>query len=164
MMAYQSGLVHLHSRIAVPVRGLKNTAFGEEHQNDSLATTVGKIIFNGMFPADFPFINEVSKENFAATPEKYFIKPGQDVKEFIQSREVVPAFKKKDLGTIIAEVFKRYSVDETAEILDQIKSMGFKYSTTAGITVALSDIEVAPNKEQHVDEGRARAEALKKMQ
>ncbi|WP_287941276.1 DNA-directed RNA polymerase subunit beta', partial [Faecalibaculum rodentium] len=164
MMAYQSGQVHLHSRIAVPVKGLKNTAFGEEHQNDYLATTVGKIIFNGMFPADFPYINEVSKENFVATPDKYFIKPGQNVKEFIQSREIVPAFKKKDLGTIIAEVFKRYSVDETAEILDQIKSMGFKYSTTAGITVALSDIEVAPNKEQHVDEGRAKAEALKKMQ
>ena len=64
MMAYQSGQVHLHSRIAVPVKGLKNTAFGEEHQNDYLATTVGKIIFNGMFPADFPYINEVSKENF----------------------------------------------------------------------------------------------------
>ena len=57
MMAYQSGQVHLHSRIAVPVKGLKNTAFGEEHQNDYLATTVGKIIFNGMFPADFPYIN-----------------------------------------------------------------------------------------------------------
>lgn len=55
-------------------------------------------------------------------------------------------------------------MDETAETLDQIKSLGFKYSTTAGITVALSDIEVAPNKEMHVDEGRKKAEALKKMQ
>ncbi|WP_438588790.1 DNA-directed RNA polymerase subunit beta' [Dubosiella newyorkensis] len=163
-LAYQIGQVHLHSRIAVPVKGFKKTSFGDEHANDYLATTVGKIIFNGMFPADFPYLNEVSSENFKHTPDKYFIKPGQNIKKFIEELPITPAFKKKDLGSIIAEVFKRYSVDETAETLDQIKSLGFKYSTTAGITVALSDIEVAPNKEMHVDEGRKKAEALKKMQ
>ena len=73
-------------------------------------------------------------------------------------------YKKKDLGKVIAEVFKRYSVDETAEILDQIKAKGFKYSTVAGITVSLSDIEVAPNKWEHVDEGREKADQLKRLQ
>ncbi|MFR7639050.1 MAG: DNA-directed RNA polymerase subunit beta' [Allobaculum sp.] len=164
MLAYKTGQVHLHSRIAVPVSGLNKTSFAPEHANDYLATTVGKIIFNGMFPEDFPFLNEVSAENFQATPERYFIKPGEDVKEFIRELPLAEAVKKKDLGKVIAEVFKRYKVDDVADILDQIKSLGFKYSTVAGITVALSDIEVAPNKEQHVDEGREKADELKHYQ
>ncbi len=164
MLAYKTGQVHLHSRIALPVSGLNKESFGPEHANDYLATTVGKIIFNGMFPSDFPYLNEVSKENFEKTPEKYFIKPGTDVKKFIADLPTVEAVKKKDLGKVIAEVFKRYKVDDVAEILDEIKSLGFKYSTVAGITVALSDIEVAPNKEKHIDEGREKADQLKHLQ
>ena len=164
MLAYKTGQVHLHSRIAVPVSGLHKESFGPEHANDYLATTVGKIIFNGMFPSDFPYLNEVSKENFEATPERYFIKPGTDVKAFIADLPTAEAVKKKDLGKVIAEVFKRYKVDDVAEILDEIKSLGFKYSTVAGITVALSDIEVAPNKEEKIDVGREKADQLKHLQ
>ena len=164
MLAYQTGQVHLHSRIALPVKGMNKTSFNPVHENDYLITTVGKIIFNDMFPADFPYINEVSKENFEETPDKYFVKPGEDIKAYIEQLPIVDAVKKKDLGKVIAEVFKRYSVDETAEILDQIKAKGFKYSTVAGITVSLSDIEVAPNKWEHVDEGREKADQLKRLQ
>lgn len=164
MLAYQTGQVHLHSRIALPVKGMNKTSFNPVHENDYLITTVGKIIFNDMFPADFPYINEVSKENFEETPARYFVKPGEDIKAYIEQLPIVDAVKKKDLGKVIAEVFKRYSVDETAEILDQIKAKGFKYSTVAGITVSLSDIEVAPNKWEHVDEGREKADQLKRLQ
>ena len=164
MLAYKSGEVHLHSRIGLPVKGLKKTSFAPEHENDYLVTTVGKTIFNSMFPADFPYINEVSEANFKATPEKYFVKPGNSVKDYIKQLPLTDPVIKKDLGKVIAEVFRRYPVDQTAEILDQIKSFGFKYSTVAGITVALSDIEVAPHKEEHVAEGRARADELKRMQ
>ena len=164
MLAYQTGQVHLHSRIALPVKGMNKTSFNPVHENDYLITTVGKIIFNDMFPADFPYINEVSKENFEETPDKYFVKPGEDIKAYIEQLPIVDAVKKKDLGKVIAEVFKRYSVDETAEILDQVKAKGFKYSTVAGITVSLSDIEVAPNKWEHVDEGREKADQLKRLQ
>ena len=164
MLAYKNGDVHLHSRIAVPVQGLGKTSFKPEHENDYLITTVGKIIFNGMFPEDFPYINVVSAENFEATPDRFFAKPGTDIKEFIANLPTEEAVKKKDLGKVIAEVFKRYPVDKTAEILDQIKALGFKYSTVAGITVALSDIEVAPNKEKHVAKGREAADHLKKLQ
>ena len=164
MLAYQTGQVHLHSRIALPVKGMNKTSFNPVHENDYLITTVGKIIFNDMFPADFPYLNEVSKENFEETPAKYFAKPGEDIKAYIEQLPIVDAVKKKDLGKVIAEVFKRYSVDETAEILDQIKAKGFKYSTVAGITVSLSDIEVAPNKWEHVDEGREKADQLKRLQ
>ncbi|MBP3852235.1 MAG: DNA-directed RNA polymerase subunit beta' [Erysipelotrichaceae bacterium] len=163
-MAYKSHLIHLHSRIAVPVKGLNKTSFDPIHADDYLVTTPGKIIFNSMFPADFPFIEEVSKSNFEHTPDQYFIRQGQDIKKYIEELPVAGAVKKKDLGKVIAEVFARYSVDQTAEILDQIKDLGFRYSTVAGITVALSDIEVAPNKEEKVKEGQEKAEQLKYFQ
>ena len=164
MMAYQSKQVHLHTRIALPVCNMHKTSFDEKHKNDYLITTVGKIVFNSMFPEDFPYINEVSKENFVSTPDKYFVSPGQNIKEYIAAMPLVDAVKKKDLGKVIAEVFKRYDADQTAEILDQIKSLGFEYSTVAGITVALSDIEVAPHKDEYIDEGRVKADQLKHLQ
>ena len=164
MMAYQSKQVHLHTRIALPVCNMHKTSFDEKHKNDYLITTVGKIVFNSMFPEDFPYINEVSKENFVSTPDKYFVSPGQNIKECIEAMPLVDAVKKKDLGKVIAEVFKRYDADQTAEILDQIKLLGFEYSTVAGITVALSDIEVAPHKDEYIDEGRVKADQLKHLQ
>ena len=164
MMAYQSKQVHLHTRIALPVCNMHKTSFDEKHKNDYLITTVGKIVFNSMFPEDFPYINEVSKENFVSTPDKYFVSLGQNIKEYIEAMPLVDAVKKKDLGKVIAEVFKRYDADQTAEILDQIKSLGFEYSTVAGITVALSDIEVAPHKDEYIDEGRVKADQLKHLQ
>ena len=163
LMAYQTQQIHLHSRIAIPARNLKKTCFTKEQENMYLLTTVGKVIFNNMFPEDFPFLNEVSEANFKATPEKFFIPMGSDVKEEIKKLPITSAFKKKDLGKIIGEVFKRYSTEKTSEILDQIKDYGFKYSTVAGVTVSLSDIEVAPHKEDHVEYGKEKAEELKML-
>ena len=164
IMAYKAHQIHLHSRIVVPVAGMKKESFDPIHANDYLVTTPGKIIFNSMFPSDFPFIEEVTKENFEKTPDRFFIRPGQDIQASISALPIVSAVKKKDLGKVIAEVFSRYSTDETAEVLDQIKSLGFRYSTIAGITVALSDIEVAPDKDKYVAEGREKAEELKYLQ
>ncbi|MDE6476286.1 MAG: DNA-directed RNA polymerase subunit beta' [Erysipelotrichaceae bacterium] len=162
-MAYETKQVHLHSRIAILAGALKKTSFTHEQNSQYLLTTVGKIIYNNMFPLDFPYLNEISKENFEATPDKYFIPMGQNVVEAIQALPIVPAFKKKDLGKVIGEVFKRYSTEKTSQILDEIKDMGFKFSTVAGITVSLADIEVAPNKQKHVDNGKEKAEQLKKL-
>ena len=163
LMAYQTQQIHLHSRIAIPARALNKASFTEEQNRKYLLTTVGKVIFNNMFPTDFPFLNEVSAENFVATPERFFLEMGKDVKEAIKSMPVTAAFKKKDLGKIIGEIFKRYSTEKTSEILDQIKDMGFQYSTVAGVTVSLSDIEVAPHKEEHVEYGKQKAEELKTL-
>ena len=163
LMAYQTEQIHLHSRIAIPARALKKTSFTAEQQNKYLLTTVGKVIFNNMFPSDFPFLNEVSGENFKATPDRYFLEMGKDVKEAIRNLPITPAFKKKDLGKIIGEIFKRYTTEKTSQILDEIKDMGFKYSTVAGVTVSLSDIEVAPHKEDHVEYGKEKAEELKTL-
>ena len=57
-----------------------------------------------MFPADFPYLNEVSTENFQATPDKYFVPMGCDIKAALQELPIVSAFKKKDLGKVIGEV------------------------------------------------------------
>ncbi|MEG0709995.1 MAG: DNA-directed RNA polymerase subunit beta' [Longicatena sp.] len=161
LMAYQTEQIHLHSRIGIPARAMNKESFSEKQQNQYLLTTVGKVIFNNMFPTDFPYLNEVTAENFVATPERYFLDMGHDVKAAIRALPIVSAFKKKDLGQIIGEIFKRYSTIKTSEILDQIKDMGFKYSTVAGVTVSLSDIEVAPHKEDHVIYGKEKAEELK---
>ncbi len=163
LIAYQLQDIHLHSRIAIPAIALGKSCFTEEQESKYLLTTVGKVIFNDIFPHDFPFLNEVSNENFKATPEKFFLDMGRDVKMAIKELPITAAFKKKDLGKIIGEVFKRYSTEKTSEILDKIKDMGFKYSTVAGITVSLSDIEVAPNKEKHVEYGKKKAEELKRL-
>ncbi len=160
LLAYENKQVHLHSRIAILAKSLKKTCFTPKQNEMYLITTVGKVIYNGMFPHDFPYLNEVSTENFKATPDKYFVPMGTDVKEALKDIEIVAAFKKKDLGKVIGEVFKRYDVDTTSEILDEIKNMGFKYSTVAGITVSLADIEVAPNKAEYVERGKQDAAKL----
>ena len=158
MMAYQTGVVHLHNRIALPARAVNKTGFTEEQNNKYLLTTVGKIIFNGVFPADFPYLNEVTPENLKATPDSEFVPLGTDIKKELAGRKVASEFKKKDLGNLIAAVFDHYKTNGTSDILDSLKDMGYLYSTLAGMTVALSDISVAPNKEALVAEGRKKAE------
>ncbi len=66
-------------------------------------------------------------------------------KHFASVKTISP-FRKKFLGNIIAEVFKRFHITETSKMLDRMKDLGFKYSTKAGITVAISDIVVLPEK------------------
>ena len=163
LMAYQVGVVHLHTRIAIPAYTLHKTCFTEKQNNSYLLTSVGKIIFNNVFPADFPYLNEASAESLKKTPDTEFVPFGSDVKKEIQSRKVTPEFKKKDLGNLIAAVFDKYKINGTSDILDSLKDMGYLYSTTAGMTVALSDISVAPNKEQIVSEGKLKADQLNNL-
>ena len=160
LMAYQVGSVHLHTRIALPAKTLHKTGFTEKQNESYLLTTVGKIIFNNVFPADFPYLNAVNAETLRATPDSNFVPMGTDLKKEIASRKIAPEFKKGNLGDLIAAVFDKYKTEGTSDILDALKDMGYLYSTTAGMTVALSDISVAPHKEELVSAGRAQAEQL----
>ncbi len=160
LMAYQVGSVHLHTRIALPAKTLHKTGFTEKQNESYLLTTVGKIIFNNVFPADFPYLNAVNAETLKATPDSNFVPMGTDLKKEIASRKIAPEFKKGNLGDLIAAVFDKYKTEGTSDILDALKDMGYLYSTTAGMTVALSDISVAPHKEELVSAGRAQAEQL----
>ena len=169
LTAYQTGEVHLHTRIAIPGNKVGKTCFTEYQNSCYLLTSVGKIIFNNVFPADFPYLNECNEANLRVTPNDDFVEPGTDIKKEIQSRPVTSEFKKGDLGNLIAAVFEKYKngngdVDSpevrTSDILDSLKDMGYLYSTLAGMTVALSDISVAPHKEELVAEGKKKADQL----
>ena len=148
LMAYANKQVHLHTRVAIPAKSLKKTCFTKEQEEKYLITTIGKLIFNDQFPPDFPYINYVTPETLKAVPDSYFTEVGSDIKQVIRDRKIAPEFKKKDLSNVIAEVFNRYQTNGSSEILDNIKDLGFEYSTVAGMTVSLSDINVAPNKEK----------------
>jgi DNA-directed RNA polymerase subunit beta' len=161
-LAYQHGKVSLHTRIAIPAKSLGKTSFTAKQQDALLMTTVGKIIFNEIFPADFPYINFGKKENLLhGTPDQFFIfEKGVDVKERIQQLPVQGAIIKGFLGSIIGEVFRRYGTTETAEILDRIKSLGFRFSTRAGITISVADIIVPEKKREILEDAEKKVQTV----
>ncbi|MGC8230651.1 DNA-directed RNA polymerase subunit beta' [Pseudobacillus badius] len=164
LIAYQNGYVHLHTRVAVAASALNNQTFTEEQNKKLLITTVGKMIFNEILPDTFPYINEPTNTNLVVkTPEKYFVEPTENVKEHIQKQELIAPFKKKILGNIIAEVFKRFKITETSKMLDRMKDLGFKHSTKAGITVGVADIVVLGEKEQILKEAQAKVDNVLKQ-
>ena len=150
--AWQNGYVHLHSRVAVDPNQLGEKPFTPEQKEKLMVTTVGKIIFNSIMPSEFPYLNEPTDFNLTVqTPDKYFVPAGTDIPAFIQEQPLVGPFKKKNLGNVIAEVFKRYKVTETSRMLDRMKDLGYKHSTSAGITVGIADIMVLEEKHHLID-------------
>ncbi|KKK37044.1 DNA-directed RNA polymerase subunit beta' [Mesobacillus campisalis] len=164
LLAYQNGYAHLHTRVAVHAGSLGNQTFTEEQNGQLLLTTVGKLIFNEILPASFPYINEPTKTNLEEkTPEKYFVPKGADVREIIKGMPLVDPFKKKILGNIIAEVFKKFQITETSKMLDRMKDLGFRFSSKAGITVGVADIVVLGEKEQIINEAQTKVDNVMKQ-
>ena len=164
MLAYQNGYVHLHSRIAIHASALPHKPFTEWQKERMLVTTVGKLLFNEIMPDEFPYLNEPSMENLeVATPDKYFLEPGSNIKEEIAKQPIVLPFKKKNLGKIIAEVFKRFHITETSMMLDRMKDLGYKYSTRAGLTVGIADISVAGNKKTILSDAHNQVDEISKL-
>lgn len=164
VLAYNNGYVHLHSRIAVPASSLAHKPFTDWQKERMMVTTVGKLLFNEIMPNEFPYLNEPTMENLeVATPDKYFLEPGANIKEEIAKREIVSPFKKKNLGQIIAEVFKRFHITETSMMLDRMKDLGYKFSTRAGLTVGIADISVADNKKEILSEAHKQVDNISKL-
>ena len=164
ILAYQNGYVHLHTRVAVHAGSLNNETFTEEQNKKLLLTTVGKLIFNEILPSSFPYINEPTKSNLEVeTPARFFVEPGTDVKQAISEMDVVDPFKKKILGNIIAEVFKKFKITETSKMLDRMKDLGFKHSTKAGITVGVADIVVLGEKQEIIAEAQTKVDNVQKQ-
>ena len=153
MLAYQTKQIHLHNRIAIRGSVLAKEGLTDEMNSSYLITTVGKIIFNQIFPKDFPYLNEVNKDNLTANQAKFFVPKGTNIKEFIQGQKCRNPFIKKDIGKIVDEIFRRYQSKITSQVLDDLKDQGFAYSTVAGITVSISDINVIPGKQDLIAEG-----------
>ncbi|WP_072218862.1 DNA-directed RNA polymerase subunit beta', partial [Listeria monocytogenes] len=162
-LAYQNGYVHLHSRIAVFAGSIPNERFTDEQRNQLLITTVGKLIFNTILPKSFPYINEPTKFNLEIeTPAKYFVDTTTDVRAHIAAQELIDPFKKKILGNIIAEVFKKFHITETSKMLDRMKDLGFKISTKAGMTVGIADILTLEEKHEILEKAHDTVEKITK--
>lgn len=161
MHAYNAKAVHLHTRIAIKAASLNNKTFTDAQNSNYLITTVGKVFFNEIFDGEFPFINEPGSDNLVATPDKYFVPMGVDVKEHIAKQPIVKPLDKKALGNIINEVFKNSEMSNTSVMLDKLKDQGFYYSTIAGITVSVYDIQVPEAKYALFDKADAELEVIK---
>ncbi|MDR3215322.1 MAG: DNA-directed RNA polymerase subunit beta' [Bacilli bacterium] len=157
IMAYENKVLDLHARIGVRVSSLNKTYFEDNNLNCFMVTTLGKLIFNDIFDPSFPYLNEQTLENLEVTPSKYIIMQGENIREYIKSLDKNEPFKKKYLGQIISEVFKRFKTHETARMLDEMKNLGFKYSTKAGVTVSIADIEVSEVKNTLIEDAEINA-------
>ena len=169
LLAYQTKQIHLHNRIAILGSALLKSGFSEEEKKSYILTSVGKVIFNLIFPADFPYLNEVSEKSLAGDKPslRKFIAPrGTNIPEEIAKRPVLKPFGKKDLGKIINAIFQRYDRQgnpKTSAVLDKIKDQGFHYSTVAGLSIALSDIHMVQGKEDILKQGDEKVEELTDM-
>ena len=156
ILAYQTKQIHLHNRIAILGKALMKKGFTEEMNRSYLLTSVGKVIFNQIFPSDFPYLNEVNSRNIASDLPEYFVPMGTDVKKVIASMPLRTPVKKGDLGKIINEIFQRYDRKgnpKTSAVLDKMKDQGFQYATVAGFTISIDDIHIVEGKEQILEEG-----------
>ena len=163
VMALRNGYVHLHTRVGIATDSL-NKPWTEAQQHKILLTTVGKILFNDIMPAELPYLQEPNNANLTeGVPAKYFLEPGQDVKAAIEKLELNVPFKKKNLGNIIAEIFKRFRTTETSAFLDRLKDLGYHHSTLAGLTVGIADIPVVEDKAEIIEESHKRVEQITKQ-
>lgn len=129
LMAYQDGVISIHAAIKVRV----TKEIGEEKIQRLISTTVGKIIFNEHIPQDLGFVDRSKPENAL-------------------NLEIDFKVDKSMLGKIIEKCIKIHGTAMTAQVLDKIKAMGYKYSTKAAITVAVCDASIPPQKKRILED------------
>ena len=139
LMAYQDGVISIHAAIKVRV----TKEIGEETIQRLIDTTVGKIIFNEHIPQDLGFVDR-------SDPEKAL------------NLEIDFKVGKKQLGQIIERCIKIHGTAMTAQVLDKVKALGFKYSTKAAITVAVCDASIPPQKKQILEDADEQVEEINK--
>ncbi|MDD3260860.1 MAG: DNA-directed RNA polymerase subunit beta' [Oscillospiraceae bacterium] len=125
IMAYDAKAIELHAKIKVR-RYLQIDGVQKEALVD---TTVGKIIFNRPIPQDLGFVDRSNPDNLFKFEVDFLV-------------------GKKQLGNIIERCIKTHGTAKTSEVLDCIKAQGYKYSTLSGITVAVSDATIPPQKKE----------------
>ncbi|WP_314063764.1 DNA-directed RNA polymerase subunit beta', partial [uncultured Vagococcus sp.] len=163
-LAWKNGYVHLHTRIGLQTSSMPEKPFTDWQRERTLITTVGKAIFNEIMPPEFPYLNEPTDYNLTIqTPDKYFVENGTDIPAHIKEQPLLGPFKKKNLGNIIAEVFKRFKITETSRMLDRMKDLGYKHSTIAGMTVGIADIVVLHEKHEMIEEAHTKVENVTKQ-
>ncbi len=133
IIAYENKEVGMHAKVFV--RMVKVDEEGNE-KHKKVETTVGRIIYNKGIPQDLGFVDRTNPEN-EFEPEINFV------------------VNKKKLGKIVEKSINQYGLSRSAELLDYIKSTGFKYSTTGGITVSIEDVKVPEAKKEILAQAQA---------
>ena len=139
LMAYQDGVITLHSKIKARSTRIVN----DTPVTQLIDTTVGKIIFNEHIPQDLGFVDRSKPENIAKL-------------------EIDFKVGKKELGKIIERCIKVHGTVVTAQVLDKIKAQGFKYSTKSAITVAVCDASIPPQKKELLEKADEEVLAINK--
>ena len=134
LMAYQTKAVELHATV-------KMRKVLPDGRKGLIESTVGRFIFNENMPQDLGFVNR-SEDPFGL--------------------EIDFLVDKKALGKIIDKCFRRHGNTKTAEVLDHIKALGFKYSTIGGITVAVADMKVPKEKAEYIAAAEKQVEKFEK--
>jgi len=124
-MAYFNKDVELHSQVKVRI----TKEIDGEEMTRLVDGTVGRFIFNTIIPQELGFVKRDTIE------EKFALEVDRQV-------------NKKVLSEIVERCYKTYGPTKTSEVLDEIKRLGFKFSTKGAITVGVSDMEVPKNKEE----------------
>ena len=164
IMSYCRRELTLHTRIAIPVKSFKHKIFPDKYMDKYLVTTPGKLLFNEIFPDTFQYINDGTTENIEkVTPSVHFIDKGKNIPEEIKNKEIVDALNKGALSKIIAQIYKRYHTTETSVMLDKLKDLGFHYSTKAGISISIADIEESKVKPKVIKESQDKVDQINKQ-
>lgn len=140
ILAYEHKVVGLHARVKVRRTIEKDGKI----ISGMIETTPGKVILNKVIPQDLGFIDRNKEENLL----KY---------------EIDTLVDKKMLGKIIDKCIKVYGMTKTAEILDEIKALGFKFSTKGAITISVSDMEIPEVKQKLIAEADKKVENIERL-
>ena len=132
ILAYENKVLTLQSRIKVRMR---KTLEDGRYIEDVVESTLGRFLFNEILPQDLGFVDRSV--------------PGNELK-----LEVDFLVGKKGLKQILEKVINTHGATKTAEVLDNIKSTGYKYSTRAAMTVSISDMTVPPEKPELIQKAQ----------
>ena len=138
MMAYQTGVIELHSKIKVR----REMEIDGVMQSALVDTTIGKIIFNNPIPQDLGFVDR-------SIPENKF------------KFEVDFLVGKSGLKKIIDASIKKHGTARTSVLLDDIKAQGYKYSTIGALTVAVCDAVIPPEKKEIIAKAEEEVDAVR---
>lgn len=136
MHAYESGWVHLHSHVKVRCHIDENDKRGK-----IVESTVGRFLINKAIPQDLGFV---------------------DRKVDPYSLEIDRVIDKKLLGKIIDRCYKLHDNLETAEFLDEVKSLGYHYSTVGAMSISMGDVEIPKEKPEILEQAEADVEKYEK--
>ena len=137
VLAYENGIITLHAKIMVHVTKNVN---GEE-LSGNIESTLGRLIFNEILPQDLGYVDRSKEENLLLPEVDFHV-------------------GKKQLKDILQHVINTHGTTTTAEVLDDIKAMGYKYSTRAAMTVSISEMTVPPVKKQLLAEAEKKVEQI----